>query len=583
MPSFKERLEAHREEKRRNAWWKQPGNPIYAVLMSLFSTVVLIFSFPPFDGAELAFISLIPWVLWASFSPSKKSWWLSVISSQLFLWCTLLSWLRHVAANADAPVPQVAGPLIVFLLSAVLMVLHLPFFAGLRWAMPRSINKTAPVRVLILFMLAGIWVVQEWVRTWFLTGFPWLPLAASQWRNPVALQVAGLAGAYGVSALIVSINLGIAIYIRQLFKRRKNAGYFGNICPEFYIVMLALFGSLLLYFRVLPRSENLELLFTASAIQPAIPQDGKWDPDLAREHLNVIERESSLAALTKPDLLLWPESSTPWPARGENSAEWWITSLSEKLDLPILMGNLIETENGDWYNGIFWVTPEEGLDDRYYAKRKLVPFGEYVPLRGLIPFVDKAMPAEYDITPGDSARPMRIEMNGRDIRVGGLVCYEDVFPHLARETALEGVDMFLVVTNNAWFGREGAAYQHAAHSVLRAVETGRPVARVGNDGWSGWIDGQGRIRMEFTDAKGTIYTRGSSPLSVYQDKGRRLSETFYTRHGDWFVWLSMALIVIGIPVLKFAPDRKEPEEDEEPLIKGKDNIFKRHRRLKGLQ
>ena len=576
-------MEAHRAEKRRNAWWKQPGHEAYALLVSFSSSIAMIFSFPPFDGAEAAFVMLIPWAMWAAFEPSWRAWWVSAVGSQLFVWFSLLVWLRHVAVYAEAPLPGLTGPLIVLLVAAIITALQLPFFGLLRWALPRGLKKAGWVRVLSLLMLASVWVLQEWVRTWFLTGFPWLPLASSQWRNPVALQLASITGAAGVSALLVGINIGIAVYIRQLVKKRKNAGYFGNICPEFYVVMLSLFGSFVLYLRVLPQSENLKLLFNASAVQPAIPQDVKWDAAVARENLEILERETRLSALTKPDLILWPESATPLPARGKNSLEDWIENLSREIDTPILMGNLLENEAGEWFNGIFWVTPEAGLDDRFYAKRKRVPFGEYMPLPSWLPFVPDDTATSFDIKAGDSPRPLRIPVGDREVRIGGLVCYEDVFGHLARETALEGVDAFLVVTNDAWYGREGAAYQHAAHSVLRAVETGRPVVRVGNDGWSGWIDGQGRIRTEFTNVQGSIYTRGSAPMAVYHDAGRRRTNTVYVRTGDWFIGVSALMAILGFVSVRFAPDRKEPQEPEGPLLKGKDNIFKRRRRLKGLE
>ena len=103
MPSFKERLEAHRAEKRKNAWWKQPGHSVYAVLVALVSSVALILSFPPFDGAEVAFVALIPWAFWATFAPGWKAWWLAAIGSQVFVWTTLLFWLRHVAVFAEMP------------------------------------------------------------------------------------------------------------------------------------------------------------------------------------------------------------------------------------------------------------------------------------------------------------------------------------------------------------------------------------------------------------------------------------------------------------------------------------------------
>ena len=127
-----------------------------------------------------------------------------------------------------------------------------------------------------------------------------------------------------------------------------------------------------------------------------------------------------------------------------------------------------------------------------------------------------------------------------------MVCYEDVFPGLARSSARAGADLLFVATNNAWYGEEGGAEQHAAHSVLRAVENRRPVMRAGNGGWSGWIDSYGTVRDVLLDADGSIYFRGGGAYSVFQFDGWLRQQSYYTSHGDWFVVFSGACALVAV-------------------------------------
>ena len=144
------------------------------------------------------------------------------------------------------------------------------------------------------------------------------------------------------------------------------------------------------------------------------------------------------------------------------------------------------------------------------------------------------------------------------LRIGVLICYEDIFPGLARESVLEGAEILAVLTNNGWFGEGSAAYQHAAHSVLRAVENRRPVLRCGNGGWSGWIDEFGYVRGTATDERGSVYFRGSQVFKITRDLRWRDQTSFYTRHGDWFlagcaIFATLAyylLITLRPPVVK---------------------------------
>jgi apolipoprotein N-acyltransferase len=174
----------------------------------------------------------------------------------------------------------------------------------------------------------------------------------------------------------------------------------------------------------------------------------------------------------------------------------WVQDLSTRLGKPILLGSIAvepdhEMQRYETFNGIFLVDPEYGLLDRYYSKRKLVPFGEYNPL-SFLPW-DLTMGLVGETARGGGPETLPLRVPGGELRAGPLVCYEDIFPALARQTTALGADFLFVATNNAWYGEEAGAYQHAVHSILRAVENRRPVLRCGNGGWSGWIDEYGRI------------------------------------------------------------------------------------------
>ena len=190
-----------------------------------------------------------------------------------------------------------------------------------------------------------------------------------------------------------------------------------------------------------------------------------------------------------------------------------------------------------------------GVQTTYYSKQKLVPFGEYVPLRSLFGWIGKFVPLDNDASPGDRSDPLVVPLERGAQAFGVLICYEDVFPAVAREEVRLGADALAVLTNDAWYGEGAAAYQHAASSVLRAVETRRPVLRCGNGGWSGWIDEFGNMREVMRNSEGSIYFRGTMTFDVTRDRrwvGRR---SFYVEHGDWFVAACAAAALLGAVLL----------------------------------
>ena len=202
-----------------------------------------------------------------------------------------------------------------------------------------------------------------------------------------------------------------------------------------------------------------------------------------------------------------------------------------------------------WYNAAYVVDPQLGVQTAYYAKRRLVQFGEYIPLRPVFGWIGKFTPLGDDFSPGTDASPLLVPLREGSTPFGVLICYEDVFPELGREEVLAGADALVVVTNDAWYGEGAAAYQHAAHSVLLAVETRRPVLRCGNAGWSGWIDEFGNEGMVLRDDKGSVYFRGTATADVTRDRRWVGRESFYVVHGDWFVVVCACMAFMGAVLL----------------------------------
>lgn len=504
----------------------------------VLSAVLYVIAFPPFDVAEAAYVFAIPLLLWL-FRPQPKAEMAAVVFGWGFLsWLVLIAWLRHVTLGGYV------------LLSVVLALYFSAWFLAAWKVLPAVRDGGVRTRLGAIAGLAALWVVLEYVRTFFLTGFPWLPLAASHWQRPLLLQIAAWTGSYGVSFVLIFFNLGLAFYIDRLF-RFYGQGW-RRFCPEFFVglalVLLAAFGG----FRgsAAGAGERREV-FNVSFVQPYIPQSVKWDPEKAWEILDTIERTTLLTREhpRRPDLVLWPEAVTPLPVLGNRILQEWAESLAQKMEAPLFIGSIgveLTEDEEEWFNGIFVVDPERGLLPYHYRKRKLVPYGEYVPLETLFPWISRIVPIGGSSRRGRSAAPILVNVAGEEHPLGPLICYEDVFPRLARTAAREGAEFLIVVANNGWYGEEAMPFQHAAHSVLRAIETRRPVLRSGNGGWSGWIDEYGVVREVLTDGEGSVFFRGGSVHPVSRDQAWVGRQSFYVRYGDWFVAVCGAVVLAGV-------------------------------------
>lgn len=531
----------------RPSFWQRQRAEVWAVGIFVLTVVLTVVCFPPFKAPEFAYAFAVPAIFWAYLRPAFRLYAGTMLAAQVVAWSINLSWLHHVTWGGLALLGAVVGGWIGL------------WYLAVWWAIPLMQPRKPLQRVLALLGLAGLWVLIEWTRTWLLGGFPWLPLAASQWQRSILLQISSITGAYGVSFILIVFNLGLAAYAHRLLREAKRG--LKKRSPEFMVALLVLMFPSFLMLGDTFRQQRVDFARIA-LVQPDVPQELKWDPEQGREIAAMIEQLTLKAARDWPDVIFWPEAVTPWAVRGDPTTSDFVATLATRVNTPIVLGSIaVEHHNqpGEaWYNGVFVVTPEGGVAEAYYAKRHLVPFGEYVPLRPVLGWIDKFVPIGGDFQPGHDPRPLLLPMQRGVAVLGPLICFEDTFPQLARASARTGAELLTVQTNNGWFGEGGAAYQHAAHSVLRAVETRRPVVRVGNGGWSGWIDEFGNVREVMTDAHGSIYFRGVHTVSVSRDRRWINRASFYVQHGDWFVLACAGLAALAFALLRFTPPPSEP-------------------------
>lgn len=562
-------------------FWEKYEAKIAPIVVFVATVVLTVLSFPPINAPEFAYVLAAPAAFWAYRRPGFRLYAGVVLGAQAVAWTILLWWLHHVTWLG------------LFLLGPFIGVWVGAWFLVVWWVLPRMLRRPSLVRVLAMFGLAGLWVVNEGLRTWVLSGFPWLPLAASQWERASILQIAAFTGAGGVSFVLIALNLGFAALMHRLFFERGLQGL-QRRSQEFLAAMFLLIACLSVHVQeAFNRGAYAVPMGRFGFVQPDVPQTVKWDPAAGPGIMETLTSATETVAKRRPDLILWPEAVTPWAVRGDESMKGFVEELARNANVPILLGSIaIEPGAGEdgedaWFNGSFLVEPEIGLYEGYYAKRHLVPFGEYVPLRPVLGWLEKVVPIGGDFGSGDSAGLIPVVINREVLFLGPLICYEDVFPNLARESVEAGADVLVVQTNNGWFGQGGAAYQHAAHSVLRAVETRRPVLRVGNAGWSGWIDEFGSVRAVVqkvikrnTDGRaiavastdpteeGTIYFKGSAVADVTRDARWIGRQSFYVQHGSWFTWTCLALFGMGMVLLRISPQ----PESEPPLRSEEDEV-----------
>jgi apolipoprotein N-acyltransferase len=364
-----------------------------------------------------------------------------------------------------------------------------------------------------------------------LTGFPWEPLGAALIPALSLIQAADLFGAGGLTFIVVLINMALAgAWFRRLEKGRQ-----GPWMPLALALGLAaaLFGYGQARLHQMERRMAEAPSRSIAVVQGSIEQKVKWDPDQRVFTLQTYRDLSTRAAAQNPWLVVWPETAMPFYYVRDEGTTQWLDQWVRQTGRPVLFGAPAFEYHGldkRHYNRAYLLGPgAERLG--YYDKVHLVPYGEYVPLQKFMPFIKKLTQASGTFFPGEEGKVLTLDGQG----LGVLICYESIFPVLARKAVNQGAQYLVVITNDAWFGRSSAPRQHYDHAVLRAVEHRRSVIRAANTGISGLIRPDGRTVTDLG-----LFERDFIIGSLPGLSGR----TLYTAAGDVIPWASLGATLV---------------------------------------
>jgi len=543
--------------------------------LAVLSGLLLVFAFPDWNFSTLAWIGTAPLIL-ANTRETRmwRSFLLGLVTGTVFYvgssyWVT---YSMHHYGGMALGTSYLVGVLIAAILGS---------FTGLfSMTLSRSVARFGGWAILAAPFL---WAASEWARLQ-ITGMGWNSLGYSQAFDPVVIQTARFGGVYLTSGIVVAVSAGLVFAIVHMGKSRALI---------VFTVIGALAASNLLYGQRV-RSESDEAgSVTLGVVQPNFPISGDWEkPEFASQMLNLEFKQSAELISGNPGLtdkadqggaaqrnagqdpgvntrppdsegqpsgpgamaasrakehgvnvIAWPESPMPLEYDRDPGFQQQLAAFARRNGVYVLLNTWESPDNSGLRNSAIAISPA-GDKLCEYDKIALLPYGEYVPGKGWLPFMDRVSAVVGDVTPGKA--PALCGLAGAD--VGTIICFEATRPDLARLIRLMGASVIVQLSDEAWFGQSAAAKQMLAHAVFRAVENNVDVVRSTNSGMSARISRLGIVQgtTPLFEAASRIWQIKSA------DEARRDSVTFYTRHGDIFAVASAAAGII-ILVLGFIP------------------------------
>jgi len=507
----------------RRCWWFTP-------LATVSSAVLLVLAFPDHDLEPLAWIALAPFLArLPDLSPGRALGW--AFAWALFFYLVTISWLFPVAGFA-------AGMLSVFCAAETAIGLWvvrciLGWKRGLGWVL-------APF----------LWTATEFLMASIpIFSFPWCLLGYSQYLNRPFTQVCSITGVFGLSFLIVATNACLAFWLRWWLWRERSGGQKAGLATALLALGLAgvwLWGS-----------ERVQVEPTGETARIALLQGNydhlyKWSGEETTldDILRTYSKLSARARRESPDLVIWPETAVPVSVLEVPVTRAEVEASVKASGAHSLVGSLKTPDapglEGQ-HNTAFLFGPDGQKLPAEYYKRHLVPFGEYIPFKKILFFVDIVSAGASIFAPGSRAALFEIPRPGaQSLKFGVLICYESAFPPMAREYVGQGANLLVVITNDAWYGKTAMPWQHVALAVIRAVENGVPMVRSANTGVTCWSDARGRIGGVLRDEQGeSLFVEG---LLIAEPHLERLG-TLYSRWGDVFGILCLAVTLAALGVM----------------------------------
>lgn len=481
--------------------------------------MLLALGFPPLPLGFLAYFGLIPFFLALRQTEGKHGFRLGYITGLVYTagvvyWIGTNSGTYRWAAILSAVLAIAAIALNTALFGLVIGYIHRKGVPGGFW------------------WSALIWVGVEYLRSFGTLVFPWLSLSLSQVQYLPVIQIASITGMYGVSFWVVLLNTALFQYLKARISN-KSALTAALVALAIYLIPVA-YGTIVL--RALPGQERSAKTVKVGIVQPNVDPNQKWDRQFRKKNFALLDSLTSRIAHQDPDIIIWPETAVPSYIRlNRYGYRDSIQKQVNSLGIPLLTGTPDATTNRDTatgetkaqlHNAAVLFQPEEGVT-QWYRKIKLVPFAEYIPYDQVFGFVANLELGQGNYTPGRELTVFHVTSTVRT-NLSAAICYDSSFPGLIRRFRQRGADWLAVITNDAWFGESSGPYQHAAWSVMRAVENRMPVARSANTGISMIIDPWGRVQERLS-----LHERGVMAGTIQTG----MSGTFYSQHGAVFSFI----------------------------------------------
>lgn len=483
---------------------RETAGQLLNLLLALSSGALLVLVFPRFGFTWLAPVAMAPLLAACAHEPSWKTRFVNGWLSGFVFWFFVCTWIQFVLEFHGGLGRW--GGWATFILFAAIKGAYTGVFCTLAgilmnrsWAIPA---------------VAALWTGFEYSHgslgiSWIGLGFAWLQLGNAAIDMPLLPRLAPWFGVYGLTFVLMMLNAAVALAALRRPRR--------ELAPVLALVLLVLFP-------VIQRPEPGSV--AVRVVQPNVDVDTRWTSD------SFAQFEQRLAALSEEDpearLVVWPEAPAPfYPDRG-NFREF-VSNVARSANAFFLFGAVAFTPDGAPLNSAYLLDPA-GEQAGRYDKVELVPFGEYVP--PAFGWVNRISGESGDFVPGQEV----FDLPAGNSQLGVFICYESAFPNLVREFVHDGAGVLINLSNDGYFGDSAAREQHLALVRMRAIENQRWVLRATNNGITVMIDPSGRVteRMaEYQETADTMYFN------------YRAGQTLYTRFGDWFAWLCLAVGLIS--------------------------------------
>jgi apolipoprotein N-acyltransferase len=452
------------------------------VTLAAAGGLLLFAAFPPLDLGFIAWFALVPLLAAIEGESPPHAFGLGVLAGGV-AYLAITAWMLAFG-----------------ILPWILLAAYLSVYVGIFAALSCWITVRRPAWIAV-WSVALLWTALEYVRSIGVFGFPWALLGLTQHRHPAVIQIAKVTGVFGVSFLVALAGAALA---RAVISRRLAL----TVAPAIIVATAILWGGSQV------QAQNTGSLRVA-ALQPNVPARVKFDPLLSPGHMAGLTQLVAAAGVKGAELIVLPETAIPYNIFGSPGVLREVGHWATRARATLIASSL---ENG--VSNIAVAVAPSGQAVGRYDKVRLVAF------------------AEFGVQPGQRHEALWTPLG----HVGVMICFESIFPDVGRTLVRNGAELLAVMTNDGWFDGTSGVEQHAAHSILRAVETGRWVVRAANTGVTMIIDPAGRVSSRLQPRTEAVLVDRAALVR---------SSTFYSRRGDLFAIATLfAIAALAVPVIR---------------------------------